>query len=124
MPQVLDLFNLHGKNAQVTGASRGLGAGMALALAQAGANVVLHLTNEWSASRVDVNAIAPRYKATNNAQALRSDPVRSRQILERLPAGRWGQPEGLTDAVVFLASPAGHYIHGHVLAVGGGWLAR
>ena len=255
MTQVLDLFNLHGKNALVTGASRGLGAGMAIALAQAGANVVLHgshqvpeevqhqiratgrqcavstgdlqdlqtparlvqetvaalgsidilvnnagmirrapaaeysisdwtsvlqtnltsvfqlcqaaathmlqqksgkiiniaslltfqggvfvpayaaakgavgqltkaLANEWSASGVNVNAIAPGYMATDNTQALRNDPVRSRQILERIPAGRWGLPEDLAGAVVFLASPASAYTHGHVLAVDGGWLAR
>ena len=255
MSEVLDRFNLHGKNALVTGASRGLGAGMALALAQAGANVALHgsrqvpddvlqqirstgqkcaitvgdlqdpqtparlveetvaalgsidilvnnagmirrapaaeypiadwtrvlqtnltgvfqlcqsaatymlrqksgkiiniasmltfqggvfvpayaaakgavgqltkaLANEWSASGVNVNAIAPGYMATDNTQALRDDPVRSRQILERIPAGRWGLPEDLAGAVVFLASSASDYIHGHILAVDGGWLAR
>jgi 2-deoxy-D-gluconate 3-dehydrogenase len=62
--------------------------------------------------------------ATDNTQALRSDPVRSRQILERIPAGRWGLPEDLAGAVVFLASRASNYVHGHVLAVDGGWLAR
>ncbi|HXS75702.1 MAG TPA: 2-dehydro-3-deoxy-D-gluconate 5-dehydrogenase KduD [Terracidiphilus sp.] len=255
MPEVLDLFQLDGKNALVTGASRGLGAGMALALAQAGANVALHgsrnvpdsvvqqvrstgrkfaftigdlqdpqtaprlieetiaalgsidilvnnagmirrapaveypfndwtsvlqtnltsvfelcqsaavhmlrqnsgkiiniaslltfqggvfvpayaaakgavgqltkaLANEWSAAGINVNAIAPGYMATDNTQALRSDPVRSRQILERIPAGRWGLPEDLAGAVVFLASRASNYVHGHVLAVDGGWLAR
>ena len=255
MAEVLDLFKLEGQNALVTGASRGLGAGMALALAQAGANVALHgsgevpqsvvqqvrgsgrrcavvvgdlqnpetaprlveesvaalgsidilvnnagmirrapaaeysmsdwmnvlqvnltsvfqlcqaaavhmlpqksgkiiniaslltfqggvfvpayaaakgavgqltkaLANEWSSSGVNVNAIAPGYMATDNTQALRSDAVRSRQILERIPAGRWGVPEDLAGAVVFLASRASDYVHGHVLAVDGGWLAR
>ena len=82
------------------------------------------MANEWSASGVNVNAIAPGYMATDNTQALRNDPVRSRQILERIPAGRWGLPEDLAGAVVFLASPASNYIHGHILAVDGGWLAR
>jgi 2-deoxy-D-gluconate 3-dehydrogenase len=61
---------------------------------------------------------------TDNTEALRSDPVRSRQILERIPAGRWGSPEDVAGAVVFLASPASNYITGHVLAVDGGWLGR
>jgi 2-deoxy-D-gluconate 3-dehydrogenase len=73
---------------------------------------------------VNVNAIAPGYMRTDNTQALREDPVRSRQILERIPAGRWGEPADLGGAVVFLASPASSYVHGHVLAVDGGWLGR
>jgi len=82
------------------------------------------LANEWAARGVNVNAIAPGYMATRNTQALREDPVRSRQILERIPAGRWGEPADVVGAVVFLASPAAAYVHGHVLAVDGGWLGR
>ena len=80
--------------------------------------------NEWAARGINVNAIAPGYMATDNTQALRADPVRSRQILERIPAGRWGTPEDLAGAVIFLASRASDYVHGHVLAVDGGWLGR
>jgi 2-deoxy-D-gluconate 3-dehydrogenase len=61
---------------------------------------------------------------TDNTEALRNDPARSRQILDRIPAGRWGQPDDLAGAIVFLASPAASYVHGHVLAVDGGWLGR
>ena len=82
------------------------------------------LSNEWAAKRINVNAIAPGYMATDNTAALRNDPVRSRQILERIPAGRWGNPEDLAGAAVFLCSPASDYVHGHVLVVDGGWLAR
>jgi 2-deoxy-D-gluconate 3-dehydrogenase len=82
------------------------------------------LANEWAPRGVNVNAIAPGYMATNNTAALRADPVRSRQILERIPAGRWGTPEDVAGAAVFLASSASDYLHGHVLAVDGGWLAR
>ena len=82
------------------------------------------LSNEWAAKRINVNAIAPGYMATDNTAALRSDPVRSRQILERIPAGRWGDPEDIAGAAVFLCSAAGDYVHGHVLVVDGGWLAR
>lgn len=82
------------------------------------------LANEWAARGVNVNAIAPGYMTTANTAALRADPVRARQILERIPAGRWGQPEDVAGAAVFLASPAASYIHGQVLAVDGGWLAR
>jgi 2-deoxy-D-gluconate 3-dehydrogenase len=71
-----------------------------------------------------VNAIAPGYMDTDNTEALRNDPVRSRQILDRIPAGRWGDPVDLAGAVVFLASPAARYVHGHILAVDGGWLGR
>ncbi|MFP5276010.1 MAG: 2-dehydro-3-deoxy-D-gluconate 5-dehydrogenase KduD [Acidobacteriota bacterium] len=255
MSEVLDLFRLDGKNALVTGASRGLGAAMAVALAQAGANVALHgsrevpqpvqeriraagrkaavvigdlqdvqtaprlveeavgalgsidilinnagmirrapaaeypmadwasvlqtnltsvfqlcqaagarmlaqgsgkiiniaslltfqggvfvpaysaakgavgqltkaLANEWSSKGINVNAIAPGYMATDNTEALRNDEVRSRQILERIPAGRWGAADDLAGAAIFLASRASDYVHGHVLVVDGGWLAR
>jgi 2-dehydro-3-deoxy-D-gluconate 5-dehydrogenase len=82
------------------------------------------LANEWAAKRINVNAIAPGYMATDNTAALRSDPVRSRQILERIPAGRWGEPKDIIGAAVFLCSAASDYVHGHVLVVDGGWLAR
>jgi 2-deoxy-D-gluconate 3-dehydrogenase len=82
------------------------------------------LANEWAAKGVNVNAIAPGYIATNNTAALRADETRNRQILERIPAGRWGRPDDLGGAAVFLASRASDYVHGHILAVDGGWLAR
>jgi 2-deoxy-D-gluconate 3-dehydrogenase len=82
------------------------------------------LANEWAARGINVNAIAPGYMATDNTQALRADPERNQQILGRIPAGRWGAPEDLSGAVVFLAARASDYIHGHVLVVDGGWLAR
>jgi 2-dehydro-3-deoxy-D-gluconate 5-dehydrogenase len=80
--------------------------------------------NEWAAKGVNVNAIAPGYMATDNTAALRANPERSRQIMERIPAGRWGCPDDLAGAVVFLASSASDYVHGHVLVVDGGWLSR
>ena len=80
--------------------------------------------NEWAAKGVNVNAIAPGYMATDNTAALRANPERSRQIMERIPAGRWGCPDDLAGVVVFLASSASDYVHGHVLAVDGGWLSR
>nr|NUR37162.1 2-dehydro-3-deoxy-D-gluconate 5-dehydrogenase KduD [Sphingomonas sp.] len=82
------------------------------------------LANEWASKHINVNAIAPGYIATNNTAALQADEVRNRQILERIPAGRWGQPPDLAGAVVFLASDASNYVQGHILAVDGGWLAR
>ncbi|MDN3556541.1 2-dehydro-3-deoxy-D-gluconate 5-dehydrogenase KduD [Halomonas maura] len=82
------------------------------------------MANEWAARGINVNAIAPGYMATNNTEALRHDPERSREILGRIPAGRWGGPEDLAGAAVFLASSASDYVHGHTLAVDGGWLAR
>jgi 2-deoxy-D-gluconate 3-dehydrogenase len=82
------------------------------------------LANEWASKGINVNAIAPGYMATDNTAALRGDPVRSRQILDRIPAARWGQPSDITGAAIFLCSSASDYIHGHVLAVDGGWLAR
>ena len=82
------------------------------------------LANEWAARGINVNAIAPGYIETNNTEALRADPDRSRSILERIPAGRWGRPEDIAGTAVFLASPAAAYIHGAVLNVDGGWLAR
>jgi 2-deoxy-D-gluconate 3-dehydrogenase len=80
--------------------------------------------NEWAAKGVNVNAIAPGYMETDNTEALRANAERSRQIMERIPAGRWGCPEDLAGAVVFLASSASDYVHGHVLVVDGGWLSR
>ncbi len=80
--------------------------------------------NEWAARGVNVNAIAPGYMETDNTEALRANPQRARQILERIPAGRWGLPEDLAGAVVFLASSASDYMHGHVLVVDGGWMSR
>jgi 2-deoxy-D-gluconate 3-dehydrogenase len=80
--------------------------------------------NEWAAKGINVNAIAPGYMATDNTVALRNDQLRSRQILERIPAGRWGEPGDLAGAAVFLCSPASDYVHGHVLVVDGGWLSR
>jgi 2-deoxy-D-gluconate 3-dehydrogenase len=88
------------------------------------AGITRLLANEWAAKGVNVNAIAPGYIATNNTAALQSDETRNRQILERIPAGRWGKPSDLAGAAVFLASSASDYVHGHVLAVDGGWLAR
>jgi 2-deoxy-D-gluconate 3-dehydrogenase len=80
--------------------------------------------NEWASRGINVNAIAPGYMETDNTAALRDDPDRSRQILERIPAGRWGTPADVAGAAVFLASDASNYIHGHILAVDGGWLGR
>lgn len=80
--------------------------------------------NEWASKGINVNAIAPGYMDTDNTEALRNNPERSRQILERIPAGRWGEPEDLAGAAVFLASPASDYVHGHILVVDGGWLNR
>ncbi|MFL6721607.1 MAG: 2-dehydro-3-deoxy-D-gluconate 5-dehydrogenase KduD [Sphingomonas sp.] len=82
------------------------------------------LANEWAPSGINVNAIAPGYIATNNTSALQADEIRNRQILDRIPAGRWGKPSDLAGAVVFLASDASNYVQGHILAVDGGWLAR
>lgn len=82
------------------------------------------LANEWAARGINVNAIAPGYMITENTAALRQDAGRNRQILERIPAGRWGAPEDLGGAAVFLASAASNYVHGQILAVDGGWLAR
>ena len=82
------------------------------------------LANEWAAQGVCVNAIAPGYMRTDNTAALQKDETRNRQILERIPAGRWGEPSDLAGAAVFLASPASDYVNGHVLVVDGGWMGR
>lgn len=82
------------------------------------------LANEWAPRGIQVNAIAPGYFATSNTEALRQDPVRQQQILERIPAGRWGEPDDLAGAVIFLASAASNYVNGTVLTVDGGWMGR
>ena len=82
------------------------------------------LANEWAKYNINVNAIAPCYMATNNTAQLRADPTRSQEILGRIPAGRWGTPEDVQGAVVFLASNASEYVNGYTIAVDGGWLAR
>ena len=82
------------------------------------------LANEWAGRNVQVNAIAPGYFRTENTSALQNDETRNRQILERIPAARWGDPEDLAGAVVFLASPASNYVNGEVLVIDGGWMAR
>lgn len=82
------------------------------------------LANEWAAKGINVNAIAPGYIATNNTAALQADEARNRQIVERIPAGRWGKPSDLGGAALFLASSASDYVHGHILTVDGGWMAR
>lgn len=82
------------------------------------------LANEWALKGINVNAIAPGYIATNNTEALRNDPERNKAILDRIPAGRWGDPDDIAGTAVFLASPAAEYITGAVFNVDGGWLAR
>ena len=88
------------------------------------AGITKALANEWAAKGINVNAIAPGYFSTNNTTALRADEDRSRDILARIPAGRWGTPADIGGAAVFLASSAADYVHGTLLAVDGGWLAR
>lgn len=88
------------------------------------AGVTKALANEWAASNVQVNAIAPGYFETDNTEALRKDETRSRDILARIPAHRWGEPGDIAGAAVFLASSASDYINGHLLVVDGGWMAR
>jgi 2-deoxy-D-gluconate 3-dehydrogenase len=82
------------------------------------------LANEWAAKGIQVNAIAPGYFATTNTEALQADETRNRQILERIPAGRWGQPEDLAGAALYLCSPASNYVTGTVVTVDGGWMGR
>ena len=87
-------------------------------------SLVKALANEWASQGVNVNGIAPGYISTDNTEALRNDPVRSKAILDRIPAGRWGQPEDFRGPAVFLASPASDYVHGTILTVDGGWMGR
>lgn len=82
------------------------------------------LANEWAAKGINVNAVAPGYIATNNTQALRDDPDRNAAILDRIPAGRWGDAADIAGAAVYLCTPAAQYVHGAILNVDGGWLAR
>lgn len=82
------------------------------------------LANEWAAQEIGVNAIAPGYIATANTKALREDPKRSAEILSRIPYGRWGEPEDIAQTAVFLSAPASRYLHGTIINVDGGWLAR
>ena len=82
------------------------------------------LANEWAGKGINVNAIAPGYMRTDNTKALQADETRNRQILERIPAGRWGEPSDVAGAAVFLASSASDYVNGHVLVVDGGWMGR
>ncbi|NRQ43631.1 SDR family oxidoreductase [Rheinheimera sp. YQF-2] len=88
------------------------------------AGVTKALANEWAQHNIQVNAIAPGYFSTDNTAALQADTARNAAITARIPAGRWGEPEDLAGAAVFLASNAANYVNGHVLAVDGGWLAR
>jgi len=97
----------------------------AYAVAKGGiAQLTRALANEWASKGINVNAIAPGYMATDNTTALRQDHQRGRQILERIPAGRWGEPNDITGPAVFLCSSASDYVHGHVLLVDGGWMGR
>lgn len=86
--------------------------------------LVMAFANEWASKGVTVNAIAPGYIATDNTKALREDPARSKSILDRIPAGRWGEPDDLAGAVVFLSSDASAYMNGSVVTVDGGWMGR
>ncbi len=86
--------------------------------------LTMALSNEWASKGVQVNSIAPGYIDTDNTEALRNDPVRSKSILDRIPSGRWGTPEDFKGAVVFLASPASNYITGSIMLVDGGWMGR
>jgi 2-dehydro-3-deoxy-D-gluconate 5-dehydrogenase len=87
-------------------------------------SLIKALANEWASKGVNVNGIAPGYIATDNTEALRNDPVRSKSILERIPAGRWGEAEDFKGAVVFLASGAAQYVNGTIITVDGGWMGR
>ncbi|ANE48349.1 3-ketoacyl-ACP reductase [Paenibacillus swuensis] len=88
------------------------------------AGLTKSLANEWASKGVNVNGIAPGYMTTDNTEALRDDPVRSKQILDRIPAGRWGTGEDIAGSAVFLASSASDYVNGHILCVDGGWMNR
>jgi 2-dehydro-3-deoxy-D-gluconate 5-dehydrogenase len=88
------------------------------------ASLVKALANEWASKGINVNGIAPGYVVTDNTEALRNDPDRSKTILARIPAGRWGEPADFKGSVVYLASAAGNYVHGEILTVDGGWMGR
>ncbi len=88
------------------------------------ASLVKALANEWASKGINVNGIAPGYIATDNTEALRSDEARSKSIMERIPAGRWGEPEDFKGPIVFLSSAAADYVHGTILTVDGGWMGR
>lgn len=88
------------------------------------ASLVKAFANEWAGKGVNVNGIAPGYIATDNTEALRNDPDRSKSILSRIPANRWGEPEDFKGPAVFLSAKAGEYVHGHILTVDGGWMGR
>ncbi len=88
------------------------------------AGITRSLANEWAKHNINVNAIAPGYMATDNTAPIRAEAVRAQTILDRIPAGRWGTPDDLKGVVVFLASPASDYMHGSIVCVDGGWLAR
>ena len=88
------------------------------------AGITRLLANEWASKHINVNAIAPGYMATDNTAQLRADEVRSKEILARIPAGRWGEPSDIGGTAVFLASSAADYLHGAIIPVDGGWLAR
>jgi len=88
------------------------------------ASLIKALANEWAGKGLNVNGIAPGYIATDNTEALRNDPERSKSILSRIPAGRWGEPEDFKGAVVYLASGAANYVNGTILTVDGGWMGR
>jgi NAD(P)-dependent dehydrogenase (short-subunit alcohol dehydrogenase family) len=137
------LFDLRGKRAVVTGASRGLGQAMAIALAEGGADVALIQRTDLDTKTRDQirgkgrkseivtcdlaipnNAIAPGYFETEMNDGLMKDSVRSKQIIERIPSGRWGQPADLAGAIIYLSSSASDYVNGHILVVDGGWLGR
>ncbi|ADB39412.1 SDR family NAD(P)-dependent oxidoreductase [Spirosoma linguale] len=87
-------------------------------------SLVKAFANEWASKGVNVNAIAPGYISTDNTEALRNDPVRSKSILDRIPAARWGEPDDFKGPTVFLASSAANYVHGTILTVDGGWMGR
>ncbi len=88
------------------------------------AGLVKAFSNEWASKGINVNGLAPGYVVTNNTEALRDDPVRSKSILDRIPAARWGTPEDFKGTALLLASEAGDYINGHVMVVDGGWMGR
>jgi 2-deoxy-D-gluconate 3-dehydrogenase len=110
--------------ASILGLQGGINASAYAASKGAVVQVTRALANEWAIFQVNVNAIAPGYIKTDLTEPLYNDPQRSKEIINRIPAQRWGKPEDLVGAVVFLASPASDWVHGHVLVVDGGWMAR